>query len=76
MPDKFKIATALLVLSSIYDHQVHRRNKKTFESLVKENENLRQAGKTLMKQYEYLASKMDEHDVPITEFDRIILTNL
>jgi hypothetical protein len=74
--NKFKIATAVLAVAFIHDTVVSHRNRKKFEAMKENNHNLFIIADGLNKQVEYLTHVMNEHEVPVTEFDRIIMSNL
>lgn len=77
MPENpYKIATFVLAAVIAYDMRVTRHNRKMAQRIVQENIDLTKIAAHLNKQVEFLASKIDESNVVIDEFDRIIFTNL
>lgn len=76
MPDKFKIATVVLAAVLVHDSVVGYRNRKKFEEVKQNAEVLAKLLDYSLKQTAYLSDKLDLHDVPVTEFDRIAMDNL
>jgi hypothetical protein len=77
MFNQLKPAHALFVIALAYDLNVARINKKRQQRLTEQNALLNAYTAHLEKQIDYLTSKLDEHDVPVTEFDKIVMnTNL
>ena len=76
MFDHIKPSTILLVAALAYDFRVARRNRKKFENLVQQYNNLVDVANFTQKQAEYLATMLDRANVEITEFDRIAMLNL
>lgn len=69
MNKKAKIIIAGLTAALAYDTAVHVVNAKRFKTLKEE------CDKALAKTT-YLASKLDEHKVPTSEFDVIVMNAL
>lgn len=76
MSDKFKIATVVLSLVLTFDTVVHYRNKKKFDKMREAAKHFARKSEYLDKYSDYLAEKLEENDIPMTEFDRIALYNL
>lgn len=75
MPDKFKIATAILGLIVIYDTRVDLRNKAKFERIAQENLLLREVLEESFTRTVYLASMIDKHEIKLDAFDAIAISN-
>lgn len=90
-PNQIKLAAqAVLASAVIHDLVIHWRMKRAAKEICESNDQLHQLTDTLMddnqkladelqtaeRKCEYLAKIIDEHDVPITEFDVIVYTNL
>jgi transcription initiation factor TFIIIB Brf1 subunit/transcription initiation factor TFIIB len=76
MPDKYKIATVILAAALTWDTTVHYRNKKKFKQIQEDQRVNLNMLRLYQKQIMYLGTKMEEHDIPLSEFDRIIMRNL
>ena len=76
MLKRFDAVHLALVATLIYDVHANRRKKARFNALLEENEILWRAVTTSRKQIEFMDNLMTQHDVQVTEFDRIIFNNL
>lgn len=65
-----------LIATLIYDAQAGYRNKRRFNQLQEQNQHLWKQVQTSAKQVDFLCNLMDEHNVPVTEFDKIVFNNL
>lgn len=83
MPDKFKIATAVLAAVVAYDaHITLHRIKPRFKSLCESNDSLHEMNSNLVDLLEesfarssYLASIIDKHGIELDDFDEIAIIN-
>lgn len=79
-----KLAVAAAFTYAAADHiRVARANKKAFKhnldlglELQQENEALRECLSHALKRNDFLCQKLDEADVPISEFDAIVYNSL
>ena len=76
MQKRFDAVHLALVATLVWDMHVTRRRKVRFNAILEENEILWLAVDKTRKQAEYLLAKMEEHEVPMTEFEKIELFNL
>jgi len=72
----WKITTIMLAVVFVHDAKVARRNAEIHKNVVQQNQELTQLVDVLAKQVGFLAAKLDEAGVEITEFDRIAYNNL
>lgn len=83
MPDKFKIATAVLAAVVAYDahinlHRIKPAAKRLFESndsLHEMNSNLAELLQESYARSAYLASVIDKHEIELDDFDKIAIIN-
>lgn len=73
MPDKFKIATVVLTAILVHDMRVTRRNRKKFQKFLEINQDVLNH---YDRQVDYLVHKLNEYEVPFTEFDKLVMHNL
>lgn len=66
MRNKTKIIVGILSAALVYDILVHITNKRRFQNLIDQ----RNAAVRLLK---YYAVMMDENNIPVTEFDLIVV---
>lgn len=76
MPDKFKIATAILGAIVVYDEIVCLRNKRAAAHNQKLFEESTERNASLCRQMDYLTDMLNKHQVPVTDFDIIAMNNL
>lgn len=83
MPDKFKIATAVLAAVVAYDARITlTRIKPAVKRLIESNDSLLEMNSALYELLEesmarsaYLASVIDKHEIELDAFDEIAIIN-
>lgn len=73
---KFDGIHVALIATLVYDTQAHIRNKRRFKKLQEENQTLCIALDTSIKRIDYLVNLINEYEMPITEFEKIVFYNL
>lgn len=75
MPDKFKIATAILSAGYIYDLYLGHKMKTRACEIVDENTTLRELLAESHLRAGYLASIIDRNEIALDDFDAIAIIN-
>lgn len=70
------IGLGIVTVAYAHDITIALRNRKKLTEAQENNAALFAIAQHLQKRNEYLAGMLDAHDIPQTEFDRIIMNNL
>lgn len=70
----FPFGMTYLVADNLYNRRRSNRIAKKLIEIDDENQALREELDRTYKQYNYLVDVLNENDVPITDFDMIVLT--
>jgi hypothetical protein len=73
---KFNSLHATLIAVAIYDATVHARNRRKVKALQEDNYFLACHVDSCHAKLSYLATMMDQHEIPVSEFDLIVLNSL
>lgn len=82
-PNQIRLATRVIYVAAITNdlvvnwknHKRNKRNAEMFETLNEENEQLRAALNASANQASYLLKVLDQNEIPVSEFDLIVLNN-